>query len=66
MTTELTVEGMTCEKCEEVVEQALEMADGVQDADADRYEETAVIEGDVEDPAVLVEKVELAGYEAAV
>lgn len=66
MTTELTVEGMTCEKCEEVVEQALEMADGVDSAQADRYEETAAVEGNVEDPEVLVEKVELAGYEAAI
>lgn len=64
MSTEITVEGMTCEGCEEVVEEALQMADGVESADADRYEDAAVVEGDanVDD---LVEKVDLAGYEAS-
>lgn len=65
MTTEITVNGMTCEKCEEVVETALEMADGVESADADRYEQNATIEGTVDDLAVLVEKVEMAGYEGS-
>jgi len=64
MTTEITVEGMTCEGCEEVVEEALEMADGVESADADRYEDVATVEGDP-DPAVVVEKVEMAGYEGS-
>ncbi|MFT4891392.1 MAG: copper chaperone [Halobacteriales archaeon] len=63
MTTELTVNGMTCEGCEEVVEHALNMVDHVEDADADRYENVAVVEGDAERD-VLIQKVELAGYEA--
>lgn len=64
MTTEITVEGMTCEGCEEVVEEALEMADGVESAEADRYEDVAVVEGDA-DVDELIEKVDLAGYEAS-
>lgn len=64
MATEITVEGMTCEGCEEVVEDALQMADGVESADADRYEDVAVVEGDA-DVEDLVEKVDLAGYEAS-
>jgi copper chaperone CopZ len=64
MTTELTVEGMTCQGCEEVVEKALEMADGVEEASADRYEDVAAIEGDA-DTETLVTKVEMAGYEAS-
>lgn len=67
MTVELTVTGMTCPGCEDVVEQALEMANGVESADADRYEDTAVVEanGDV-DPTVLADRVVLAGYTADV
>lgn len=65
MTTELTVEGMTCEKCEEVVEEALEMADGVESAEADRYDKVAIVEGSVDDIDSLIEQVELAGYEAS-
>ncbi|AGN00726.1 Heavy metal transport/detoxification protein [Salinarchaeum sp. Harcht-Bsk1] len=64
MSTEITVEGMTCEGCEEVVEEALEMADGVESAEADRYEDTATVEGDA-DVEVLVDKVEMAGYEGS-
>ncbi len=69
MTEELTVHGMTCQGCEEVVETALEMADGVTAADADRYEDIAVVESaaDAElDRDELAAKVELAGYEPAV
>lgn len=65
MTTELTVTGMTCQGCEEVVETALEMVDEVESADADRYEELAIVEGDA-DFDDLVEKVEQAGYKASV
>ncbi|WP_121823464.1 heavy-metal-associated domain-containing protein [Halostella salina] len=62
MATELTVDGMTCQGCESVVETALEMADGVDDAEADRYESVAEVEGDA-DVETLAEKVEMAGYE---
>ncbi|WP_460920029.1 heavy-metal-associated domain-containing protein [Salinarchaeum chitinilyticum] len=64
MSTEITVEGMTCDGCEEVVEEALEMADGVESADADRSDDSATVEGDA-DVDVLVEKVEMAGYEGS-
>ena len=64
MATEITVEGMTCEGCEEVVEDALGMADGVESASADRNEDVAVVEGDA-DVEELVAKVELAGYQGS-
>ncbi|WP_248515157.1 heavy-metal-associated domain-containing protein [Salinarchaeum laminariae] len=64
MTTEITVEGMTCEGCEDVVVEALEMADGVESAEADRSENSATVEGDA-DVDVLVEKVEMAGYDGS-
>lgn len=63
MATTLTVNGMSCEGCEEVVEGALEEVTGVESAEADRTEETATIEGDA-DVDVLVEAVDFAGYEA--
>jgi copper chaperone CopZ len=55
---------MTCQGCEEVVEKAIEMADGVEEASADRYEDVAGFEGDA-DPDTLVTKVEMAGYDAS-
>lgn len=67
MTTELTVTGMTCQGCEAVVEEAVEMADGVESADADRYDDQVTVETSEDvPPAVLAEKVELAGYTAEV
>jgi copper chaperone CopZ len=66
MSTELTVNGMTCQGCEEVVEKALQMVDGVDDAEADRYDNVATVEGDPEvDVDALVERVEMAGYEGS-
>ncbi len=68
MSEEITVTGMTCEGCESVVETALEMADGVESADADRYEDVAVVEtaDAIEvDRETLASKVELAGYDAS-
>lgn len=64
MAIELTVESMTCEGCEDIVESALEDVDGVESAEADRNEDVAVVEGDaaVED---LVEAVDMAGYQAS-
>lgn len=64
MSTEITVEGMTCQGCEDVVETALKMVDDVDEAEADRYEDVAVVEAEVE-PELLVSKVELAGYEGS-
>lgn len=67
MTTELTVTGMTCQGCEDVVETAIELLDGVETADADRYEDVAIIEArsdvSTED---MAEKVRMAGYEPSV
>jgi len=62
MTTELAVSGMTCEGCEAVVEYAAELADGVESADADRYDGQLTVEGTV-DRETLVEKVRMAGYD---
>ena len=64
MTTTLTVESMGCEGCEDIVENALSGVDGVEEANADREEDAATVEGDA-DAEDLVEAVEFAGYEAA-
>lgn len=63
MGTTLRVNGMTCEGCEDIVETALEMADGVESASADREANEATVEGDAS-TETLVEKVHLAGYDA--
>jgi copper chaperone CopZ len=59
----LSVQGMSCEGCEEIVEDALEEVGGVESASADREENVASVEGDA-DPDDLVEAVDFAGYEA--
>lgn len=64
MATTLTVDGMSCEGCEEVVEGALEEVAGVESAEADRESGTATVEGDAE-PDLLVEAVDFAGYDAS-
>lgn len=64
MSTTLTVEGMSCEHCEQTVEDALEDVGGVTAADADREREAASVEGDA-DPDSLVAAVEEAGYDAS-
>ncbi|EMA46002.1 CopZ family metallochaperone [Halococcus saccharolyticus] len=63
--TTITVEGMSCEHCEQTVEEALQSVPGVSDARADHEAEHATIEGDP-DSAALVRAVEDAGYEASV
>jgi len=67
MSMTLTVEGMSCEHCEQTVEEALEDVPGVQDAEADRKTEQATVNanGDA-DPDALVTAVEDAGYDATV
>lgn len=60
MTTTLTVEGMSCEHCEQTVQDALRDVSGVTSADADREREEATV--DVES---LVTAVEDAGYSAS-
>jgi len=63
MSMTLTVEGMTCEQCEQTVKEALEAVSGVRDADADRSSEQATTDGDA-DTEALVAAVEDAGYDA--
>lgn len=64
MSETITVEGMTCEHCEQTVEEALEDVDGVANASADREAESATVEGDAETDA-LVSAVDDAGYDAS-
>lgn len=64
MTRTITVEGMTCEHCEQSVEEALQEVSGVTDATADREAEQASVDGDA-DVTTLVQAVEDAGYKAS-
>ncbi|MFC7020283.1 MULTISPECIES: heavy-metal-associated domain-containing protein [Haloarcula] len=64
MTQTITVEGMTCEHCEQTVEEALEEVEGVTSATADRDSESATVEGSAEQDE-LVTVVEAAGYDAS-
>ena len=64
MTQTITVEGMTCEHCEQTVEEALEEVEGVTSATADRDSESATVEGSAERDE-LVTVVEGAGYDAS-
>ncbi|AQL44366.1 heavy metal transporter [Halorientalis sp. IM1011] len=59
----ITVEGMSCEHCEQTVADALEDVDGVTAVSVDREAASATVEGDA-DEAALVEAVEDAGYDA--
>lgn len=63
MTTTLDVRGMSCDGCEDIVENALTDVSGVEDATADQTSASATVEGDA-DTDELVQAVELAGYEA--
>ena len=54
---------MSCEHCEQTVEEALSGMAGVTGATADREAEQAVVEGEA-DAAALVAAVEDAGYDA--
>lgn len=60
---EVRVRGMTCQGCEEVVETAVSLLEGVEEASADRYEDVVSVTGDVSIEDVA-EKIELAGYRA--
>ncbi|AQL44710.1 heavy metal transporter (plasmid) [Halorientalis sp. IM1011] len=64
MSPTLTVQGMTCEHCEQTVEEALEGVTGVRDAHVDRNAEQVTVDGDA-DEAQLVAAVEDAGYDAS-
>lgn len=64
MSRQITVEGMSCEGCEQAVVEALEGVDGVVAATADRTTESATVDGeaDVDD---LIAAVSDAGYSAS-
>lgn len=64
MSQTITVEGMSCEGCEQTVEDALKGVSGVESATADREAETATVEGEA-DVQALVEAVDDAGYDAS-
>jgi copper chaperone CopZ len=65
MTATIDVEGMSCDGCEESVEDALMDVPGVTEASADREHGVAKVEGDA-DAQALVDAVEDAGYQASV
>ncbi|WP_339105269.1 heavy metal-associated domain-containing protein [Haloterrigena salinisoli] len=64
MSQTITVEGMSCEHCEQTVEEALEGVEGVQSVDVDREAAQATVEGDAESRE-LVSAVDEAGYDAS-
>lgn len=61
----ITVEGMSCDHCEQTVEDALEALDDVTAATADSDAGTATVDGTAES-AALVRAIEDAGYDASV
>ncbi|WP_439026257.1 heavy-metal-associated domain-containing protein [Haloarchaeobius sp. DT45] len=63
MTTRIRVSDMTYHTHEEIVQTAIEMADGVETVDIDSEERLATVEGDVSADEIL-EKVQMAGYDA--
>ena len=65
MTTELTVNGMTCGHCEKAVQNALKSVPGVQDVRVNLQDGTATVQGDA-DPQALVAAVTDEGYGAQV
>lgn len=64
MSTTLTVEGMSCDGCEQSVIEALESVTGVTAAEADHQTDSATIEGNAE-VDTLVAAVADAGYDAS-
>lgn len=64
MSRTITVEGMTCEHCEQTVEEALSDVGGVESVAADRNAESVTVEGDADEDE-LVAAVRDAGYDAS-
>ncbi|UHQ99252.1 heavy-metal-associated domain-containing protein (plasmid) [Natrinema zhouii] len=64
MSETIAVKGMTCEHCEQTVEEALEDIEGVTSATADRDAESAAVEGSA-DVDKVVNAVNDAGYDAS-
>lgn len=65
MTTELTVNGMTCGHCETAVKNALKNVPGVQDVRVDLQGGTASVQGEA-DAQALIAAVKEEGYGAQV
>jgi copper chaperone CopZ len=63
MSITLRVEDMSCEGCEDILENALEEVSAVQSADADEEAGTVVVDGDP-DVQDLLDAVDYAGYSA--
>lgn len=63
MSITLRVEDMSCEGCEDIVENALEEISNVESAEADEEAGTVVVEGDA-DVQDLLDAVDYAGYSA--
>ncbi|SIR68570.1 copper chaperone [Haladaptatus litoreus] len=61
MTTELTVEGMSCGGCEQTVESALEELDDVENAAADNESDRVRVSGNA-DTDIIAQTIEKAGY----
>lgn len=64
MSRQITVEGMSCEHCEERVEEQLAAISGVTAADADHDTDTVLIEGSASTESITA-AIEAAGYERA-
>ncbi|GGL60635.1 heavy-metal-associated domain-containing protein [Halocalculus aciditolerans] len=65
MSTTLTVDGMNCDGCADIITGALEEVSGVDDASADLDAKTVSVDGDA-DADDLLEAVEFAGYDASI
>jgi copper chaperone len=65
MSITLRVDDMSCDGCEDIVEDALEEVSGVESVEADEEAGTANVEGDAELSA-LQDAVDHAGYEAEI
>lgn len=63
MSKTLSIDGMGCDGCEDIVESALGDVSGVSDVEADHETGEATVEGDAETEELL-RSVELAGYSA--
>ncbi|MFB6187824.1 MAG: heavy-metal-associated domain-containing protein [Halobacteriaceae archaeon] len=63
MTTKVEVPDMGCDGCENIIEKALNDVDGVEEVSADHNEELVTVSGSVTTNTIL-EKIDLAGYEA--
>lgn len=64
MVNEITVDDMTCEGCEDIVEDAIEELAGIDSVDADREDDLVTVEGSAERDDI-VEAIDMAGYDAS-